>query len=109
MFSVHNAGFQGSFSPETISDLGFDGESYDVATFESYGRMNFLKSGLTHCDLAVTVSPTHAYELRTPEGGFGLHETFAALGECLAGITNGIDSDVWNPATDRVAPRAIHS
>jgi starch synthase len=101
VFSVHNAGFQGSFSPETITDVGFDGELYDSQLFESNGRMNFLKSALTHCDLAVTVSPTHAHELRTPEGGFGLHETFAALGDCLAGVTNGIDCDVWNPATDK--------
>jgi starch synthase len=101
VFSVHNAGFQGSFSPETISDLGFDREFYDSRLFESNGRMNFLKSALTHCDLAVTVSPTHAHELRTPEGGFGLHETFAALGDGLMGVTNGIDLEVWNPATDK--------
>jgi starch synthase len=104
VFSVHNAGFQGSFSPDTISDLGFDSASYDSQRFEAYGRMNFLKSGVTHCDLAVTVSPTHAHELRTPEGGFGLHEAFAALGDSLAGVTNGIDSDVWNPATDLSLP-----
>jgi starch synthase len=104
VFSVHNAGFQGSFSPETIHDVGFDGELYDSRLFESNGRMNFLKSALTHCDLAVTVSPTHARELRTPEGGFGLHRTFAALGDCLTGVTNGIDSDVWNPATDKSLP-----
>jgi starch synthase len=104
VLSVHNAGFQGSFAPETISDLGFDGDAYDWRRFESYGRMNFLKSGLTHCDLALTVSPTHACELRTSEGGFGLHETFAALGDALTGITNGIDADVWNPATDMGLP-----
>jgi starch synthase len=104
VFSVHNAGFQGSFAPGMITDLGFDSELYDARLFESYGRMNFLKSALTHCDLAVTVSPTHAWELRTPEGGFGLHETFAALGDCLAGVTNGIDSGIWNPATDESLP-----
>ena len=65
--------------------------------------MNFLKSGLTHCDLAVTVSPTHAYELRTRRRIWAARD-FAALGESLAGITNGIDSDVWNPATDASLP-----
>jgi starch synthase len=104
VFSVHNAGFQGSFPLETITDVGFDGELYDSRLFESNGRMNFLKSALTHCDLAVAVSPTHAHELRTAEGGFGLHETFAALSDRLAGVTNGIDSDVWNPATDKSLP-----
>jgi starch synthase len=104
VFSVHNAGFQGSFPLETITELGFAGTLYDSRRFESYGRMNFLKGALTHCDLAVTVSPTHASELRTPEGGFGLHETFAALGGRLMGVTNGIDCDVWNPVTDRLLP-----
>ena len=104
VFSVHNAGFQGSFPLETIRDVGFDGALYDPRRFESYGRMNFLKGALTHCNLAVTVSPTHAAELCTPEGGFGLHETFASLGERLLGITNGIDSDAWSSATDRLLP-----
>ena len=104
VFSVHNAAFQGSFSPEMIHALGFDDPSYDLRRFESYGRMNFLKSALAHCDLAVAVSPTHARELCTPEGGFGLHETFGALGDGLAGVANGIDSDLWNPATDTSLP-----
>lgn len=104
VFSVHNAGFQGSFPLETIADVGFAGDPYDARLFESNGRMNFLKAGLTHCDLAVTVSPTHAMELRTPEGGFGLHETFVALGERLMGVTNGIDAEAWNPAIDDALP-----
>jgi starch synthase len=104
VFSVHNAGFQGSFPLETIADVGFAGDPYDSRLFESNGRMNFLKAALTHCDLAMTVSPTHAMELRTPEGGFGLHETFVALGDHLMGVANGIDSEVWNPATDESLP-----
>ena len=104
VFSIHNAGFQGSFPLETIADIGFAGKSYDTRLFESNGRMNFLKAALTHCDLAVTVSPTHAMELRTPEGGFGLHETFVALGGRLVGVTNGIDAEAWNPAIDDSLP-----
>jgi starch synthase len=104
VLSVHNAGFQGSFPLETITDVGFAGDWYDSRLFESNGRMNLLKGALTLCDLAVTVSPTHARELRTPEGGFGLHQTFAALGDRLVGVTNGIDSEVWNPATDMSLP-----
>jgi starch synthase len=46
------------------------------------------------------VSPTQAIELRTPGGGFGLHELFRALGDRLVGILNGIDQREWNPATD---------
>src|SRR5439155_1551094 len=72
VLSVHNAGFQGHFPPETMTALGLPGELYNPQVFEWYGRMNILKGGLTFSDLAVTVSPTHARELLTPEGGFGL-------------------------------------
>lgn len=68
--------------------------------FEWYGRTNLLKGGLAFTDVAVTVSPTHARELRTAEGGFGLHETFSGLGDRFAGVLNGIDTELWNPATD---------
>src|SRR5207247_2224827 len=100
VLSVHNAGFQGHFPPETMTALGLPGELYNPQVFEWYGRMNILKGGLTFSDLAVTVSPTHARELLTPEGGFGLQEKFTELGDRVVGILNGIDPRLWNPATD---------
>ena len=100
VLSVHNAGFQGHFPPETLAELGFPPELYNDGVFEWYGRMNALKGGLAFSDAAVTVSPTHAQELRTPEGGFGLHDTFTAMGDRLTGILNGIDPVLWDPATD---------
>src|SRR5437773_1218399 len=62
--------------------------------------MNALKGGMAHSNVVVTVSPSHAEELRTAEGGFGLHDRFTALGDRLVGILNGIDPDLWNPETD---------
>ncbi len=100
VLSVHNAGFQGHFPPETVGELGLPAELYNGQIFEWYGRMNMLKGGLACSDLAVTVSPSHAQELRTPEGGFGLHDKFIELGDRLVGILNGIDLEVWNPETD---------
>jgi len=100
VLSVHNAGFQGHFPAETVAGLGLPSELYAPQVFEWYGRMNILKGGLSFSDLAVTVSPTHAQELRTPEGGFGLQEKFIELGDRLVGILNGIDPGAWNPAID---------
>ncbi|HEV8305702.1 MAG TPA: glycosyltransferase, partial [Gemmatimonadales bacterium] len=94
------AGFQGHFPTETVAQLGLAPELYNPDVFEWYGRMNWLKGGLAFSDAAVTVSPTHAQELCTPEGGFGLQETFVAMGDRLSGILNGIDPALWNPATD---------
>src|SRR2546429_9518006 len=62
--------------------------------------MNMLKGGLAHSDLAVTVSPTHARELCTPEGGFGLHDMFIGMGDRLNGILKGINPRLGNPETD---------
>ncbi len=100
VLSVHNAGFQGHFPAETIAELGLPAELYDWRAFEWYGRANVLKGGLAFADRVVTVSPTHARELCTAEGGFGLHETFTALGDRVVGILNGIDAGRWNPETD---------
>src|SRR5437660_235769 len=100
VLSVHNAGFQGHFPSETLAALGLPGDLYKPGVVERYGRMNILKGGLTFADLAVTVSPTHARELLTPEGGFGLQEKFIELGDRVVGILNGIDALAWNPGTD---------
>src|SRR5207245_7520779 len=101
VLSVHNAGSQGYFAPVPLPQLGLLPELYNDGVFQWYGRMNMLKGGLAFSDVAVTVSPTHARELRTPDGGFGLHDTFIGLGDRLAGILNGIDPDLWNPEVDR--------
>ncbi len=50
--------------------------------------------------MVTTVSPTHAVEMRSDVGGFGLHDVFQRLGDRFVGIRNGIDTELWNPATD---------
>src|SRR6267143_2595936 len=67
---------------------------------EWYGRLNYLKGGLHFADMVTTVSPTHAFELLTDVGGFGLQHSFRQLGDRLVGIRNGIDIGKWNPAAD---------
>ena len=100
VLSVHNAGYQGHFPPESVTAVGLPADVYDWRRMEWYGRANWLKAGLAYADGVVTVSPTHAGELRTPVGGFGLHEAFQDLGDRFVGILNGIDGAAWNPATD---------
>ena len=100
VLSVHNPGYQGHFSPEVMPDIGLPWALYNWQQLEWYGKVNFLKGGLTFADMATTVSPTQATELRTPGGGFGLHDLFLVLGDRLIGVLNGIDQRVWNPASD---------
>jgi starch synthase len=98
--SIHNPGYQGHFPAEVIPDLGIPWALYNWQQLEWHGKTNFLKGGLAFSDCAVTVSPTQAEELRTPGGGFGLHDVFTALGDRLVGILNGIDQSVWTPSLD---------
>ncbi len=101
VLSVHNAGYQGHFGPESLIDVGLPRELYHWKWLEWYGRANWLKGGLVFSEVATTVSPTHAHELRTPAGGFGLHDSFILKGDRFVGILNGIDVSIWDPATDR--------
>lgn len=98
--SVHNAGYQGHFPPELLPRLGIPWERFTWQQLEWYGKVNMLKGGLVFADAAVTVSPNHATELRTPEGGFGLQEVFTWMGPRFGGIINGIDQRAWDPRAD---------
>jgi starch synthase len=100
VMSVHNAGYQGHFPFEVLADVGLPTDLFHFSRMEWYGRVNVLKGGLNLADMATTVSAGHAHELRTRAGGFGLDETFIALQDRFAGIPNGIDEGLWNPAHD---------
>ena len=105
VLSVHNAGYQGHFPESAMAALGLPPALYNHRQLEWHGRVNLLKGALVFSDLAITVSPTHAHELRTEKGGFGLDGVFVAMRDRLVGIVNGIDQDVWDPATDPIIPR----
>ncbi len=100
VLSVHNGGFQGHFPPAVLGDMGLPLELYRMEVMEWYGRANILKAGLVFTDMATTVSPSHSFELRTEDGGFGLHHTFLGLHDRLVGVLNGLDYRIWNPETD---------
>ena len=100
VLTVHNAGYQGQFPADTMPDVGLPWNLFNMHQLEWHGWMNTLKGGLTFADAVTTVSPTHAFELRTPAGGFGLNGVFSALRDRFVGITNGIDQDRWDPETD---------
>jgi starch synthase len=105
VLSVHNAGYQGHFPESTMYDIGLPASLYNHRQLEWWGRVNLLKGGLVFSDLVMTVSPTHAHELRTEKGGFGLDGVFVALRDRLVGIVNGIDQQVWDPSRDTIIPR----
>jgi starch synthase len=66
----------------------------------SPSNINLLKGGIEYSDFVTTVSPTYEKEIKTVEGGCGLHLLLAKHSNKLKGILNGIDFEYWNPATD---------
>jgi starch synthase len=100
VLTVHNAGFQGHFPPSAMTELGLPWELFTWQHLEWHDKVNLLKGGLKFSDAVTTVSPTHAHELRTPVGGFGLHDVFLWLGDRFSGIVNGIDMGEWDPSHD---------
>jgi starch synthase len=100
VFTVHNLAFQGQVPATLLAELGLPPESYGIDGVEYYGSIGMLKAGLRLADRITTVSPTYAAEIQTPEGGMGLDGLLRERSGALSGVLNGIDVDVWNPATD---------
>ena len=104
VFTVHNFAYQGVFPKETVPALGLPWSLFKMETGEFWGKFSWLKTGITAADYVTTVSPTYAGETRTQEFGAGLEGVLAGLGRRYGGILNGVDTDTWNPATDRFLP-----
>jgi starch synthase len=100
LFTIHNMAYQGSFWHWDMPLTGLDWRLFNWRQLEFHGRLNFLKAGLVSADLLSTVSPTYAREIQTPEFGCGFDGLLRARRHDLRGIVNGIDTAVWNPATD---------
>lgn len=102
VMTIHNIAFQGQFGPEIFPGLGLPQSVFSVDGIEYYGDVSFLKGGLQMATAITTVSPTYAQEIRTSAFGMGLDGLINARAENLHGIVNGIDTEVWNPASDEM-------
>jgi starch synthase len=104
ILTIHNIAFQGRFGADVLGELGLNPSWFHPGGLEFYGDLNFLKSGLVFADHVTTVSPTYAREILTPEFGWGMEGVLNARAGTLTGILNGIDTEVWNPASDKALP-----
>lgn len=100
VLTIHNLDYQGTFSHLDLPMLGLPWRLFTMDLLEFHGQLNFLKAGLVYANLLTTVSPTYAKEIQTTLRGAGLHGVLMQRSNKLFGIVNGIDEQVWNPATD---------
>lgn len=105
LFAVHNLAYQGNFPPELLAQVGVPFELFRTENGIEFFRLaSFMKAGIALSDRIVTVSPTYAAEIRTPEYGAGFDGLLRYRRRALYGILNGIDTTAWNPARDPALP-----
>ena len=100
VFTIHNLAYQGLFDEGDFHLLGLPSRLLVPGGLEFHGQLSFMKAGLKYAHRITTVSPTYAHEIATDAFGCGLDGVIRARGSEVSGILNGVDGNVWNPATD---------
>jgi starch synthase len=106
IFSIHNIAYQGNFLKESFDKLGLDWSLFAPGSgFEFWEKVSYLKAGIWYADIINTVSETYAKEIQSSnEYGYGFEGVLKDKADHLYGIVNGIDYDIWNPASDELIP-----
>ncbi len=104
VFTIHNLAYQGLFEPDWLPRLDLGWQELGVDRLEFWGRLSFLKGGITDSAVVTTVSRTYAEEIQTPEFGCGFDGILRRRRHDLVGIPNGIDTGEWDPRRDRYLP-----
>ncbi|MDY7579068.1 glycogen synthase GlgA [Herbaspirillum sp. RTI4] len=105
MLTIHNIAFQGNFDINLAPKLGIPESMLGADGMEYWGKLSFLKAGITYADRVTTVSESYAREILTPEFGFGMEDALNLRKKDLSAIVNGIDTEVWDPADDQLIAR----
>lgn len=104
VFTIHNLHFQGLIDHRNVSQLDFDDGKSEIPSFfdPRLAKLNFAKRGIIYADIVNTVSANYSREILTEEFGEGLYGLLRELRSKLFGIVNGLDYQVYNPATDNL-------
>jgi starch synthase len=98
VLTIHNAQYQGQTGMDkTVYLPAWD--TWKRGLLEWEGALNPLACGIRCAWKVTTVSPTYLEEMRSHAAGLEALLEYEK-GKC-SGILNGIDTVVWNPATDR--------
>lgn len=108
-YTIHNFKHQGISGTDILWATGLNREAYYFASdrlcdpFNPFA-LNMMKGGIVYSNFITTVSPHHAWEAHYGDCGYGLGHTIHEHQHKFGGVLNGIDYEVWNPASDRYIP-----
>jgi starch synthase len=98
LMTLHNLAYHGWTPRASLPQLGLvPGDGIVAPTADG---IDLLRSGIERAELVNTVSPGFAAEALTPAFGMGLDGILREMRDRFIGILNGLDSTVWDPATD---------
>lgn len=97
VLTIHNGEYQGRYDMESLVLLP-DFDHYKTGLLEWDGSLNALATGIKTAWKVSTVSEGYLQELL--EYCQGLELLLQKENEKTLGILNGIDTEIWNPATD---------
>jgi len=100
LFTIHNLAYQGLFPARTFHSLQLPDALWSMERMEFHNMLSFIKGGIAMADWVSTVSPGYATEILEDENGYGLAGLLRYRSKQLSGIVNGVDNDIWNPASD---------
>jgi starch synthase len=98
MLTIHNLAYRGWTARDRLGQLGL--ARGDALAGTNPDGLDLLAAGVDRADLVNTVSPGFAAEALEPATGMDLDRNLRARGDRFFGILNGIDTDLWDPATD---------
>ncbi len=98
LMTLHNLAYHGWTPRTALGQLGL--APGDGVVESDADGIDLLLSGIERAELVNTVSPGFAAEALTPAFGMGLNSALRAKGDRFMGILNGLDTTVWDPATD---------
>lgn len=99
VFTIHNIEYQGKVPNTFLTEvIGVDEGWRAALTYD--GCINLMKGALVLSDKISTVSETYSYEIRNSYYSHGLDPVLRENEWKLQGIINGIDTRLFDPATD---------
>jgi len=103
--TIHNFRHQGIAGHDLLRQTGLGRPEYYTAPDrmgdgDDHHAINLMRGAIVYSNFVTTVSPHHAWEVRHTDQGFGLGPVLHRHQAKFGGVLNGLDYEMWNPATD---------
>ncbi len=102
VLTIHNLPFMGAEAEKAL--INYKLTKCKTSSMPDWGCKQPLPLGIFTANHIVTVSPTYAMEIMTPEFGCGIEDFITLKRSHVSGILNGLDIESWDPVADHSIP-----